>query len=91
MRGTSTSRRAPALSTLILSATPTRLPESDPRYSGEHRGQTTQYSLAKDPEKIVTGAALDAIVVPGVLIQGSSHLTLPVPSCPLKRDQLQPF
>lgn len=54
--------------------TPAALPDSDPRYSGEHLCTTTPYSLAKNPEKIITMSSNQGLLVPGVLLQGKSHL-----------------
>ena len=53
---------------------PARLPESDPRYSGAQLCTTTPYSLAKNPEKIITMSSDQGLLVPGVLLQGKSHL-----------------
>lgn len=53
---------------------PAQLPESDPRYSGAHLCTTTPYSLAKNPEELITLSSNEGLLVPGVLLQGKSHV-----------------
>lgn len=53
---------------------PTLLSDADPRYSPEFFCQSTPYSLAKNPDKIVTFTSDAGLLVPGMLLQGKSHM-----------------
>jgi hypothetical protein len=50
------------------------LSDSDPRYNPSAVCVATEYTLAKNPREIITLSPDQGILVPGVLVQGKSHV-----------------